>query len=121
MSAFFTSFSQEEKIMTSPVTEATYPGGHAEMIKFITNNLEIPAHFQGFGRIQLRFTVSETGEIKNIQVRRGIEECPECSDAAIEVLKKMPRWKPAFSSIENKEVASEYVLPIKFERKPEGK
>lgn len=119
---YFVSFSlySQEKLIhhssRSPISEATYPGGYSEMIRFINEHLEIPDDFYGVGRVNLRFTVSETGMIKDIQVRRGIEGCATCSESAIKVLKKMPHWKPAYSYPEKKEVESYVVLPIKFER-----
>lgn len=115
----FSLFSQEKQYHDpsgSPITEASYPGGTSEMTKFIVKHLEVPAGFYGTDRVSLRFTVSETGEVKDIQIRRGIEGCEACSEAAIAVLTKMPRWKPAYSHPEKKEVESYFVLPIKFER-----
>lgn len=99
------------------ITEATYPGGVAEMTKFIQSHLEIPADFSGSGAVNLRFVVDEKGEVSNVVVRRGIDGCEPCSNAAIAVMQKMPKWKPAYSNPEKKHVESIHVLSIKFEQK----
>lgn len=107
------SFSQT----VNSITEATYPGGSAEMIKFIQSHLEIPADFSGSGTVNLRFVINEKGEVSDVIVRRGIDGCEPCSNAAIAVMQKMPKWKPAYSVPEKKNVESIHVLPIKFEQK----
>lgn len=107
------SFSQT----VNSITEAVYPGGSAEMTKFIQSHLEIPADFSGSGMVNLRFVINERGEVSNVIVRRGIDGCEACSSAAIAVMQKMPKWKPAYSVSEKKNVESLHVLPIKFEQK----
>lgn len=113
-----TSFSQEEEIIYSgyPVVEASYSGGVTEMRKFIQENMEIPNGFHGTGKVYLRFTINELGEVGEIEIAKGIDECPACSDVAIAVFKKMPKWKPAYSFSDKKNVSSRFRLPIKFER-----
>jgi TonB family protein len=118
----FHSFSQEKSSVSNyPISDAIYPGGYAEMTKFIQENLEIPASFNGSGTVNLRFIISETGQVTNVMIRRGIEGCDTCSDAAVAVMNKMPNWAPAYSQIEKKNVESIFVLPIKFEQKLQKK
>ncbi|HLU87718.1 MAG TPA: energy transducer TonB [Taishania sp.] len=101
------------------ITDAVFPGGPNEMTKFIQENITIPEDFKGTGIVSVRFEISPEGDVINPFVRRGIPECPQCNEEAIAVLNKMPKWKPAFSTVENKPVSSIFVLPIKFEEKKE--
>lgn len=99
------------------ITEATYPGGTSEMTKFIQSHLEIPGDFFGSGTVSLRFIINEKGEVRNVIVRRGIDGCERCSNEAIAVMEKMPKWKPAYSVPEKKNVESIHVLQVKFDQK----
>ncbi|MFV0417657.1 MAG: energy transducer TonB [Dysgonomonas sp.] len=72
-----------------------FPGGEAEMYKFIKDNLRYPAIEQemgNHGRVTIRFVVSKTGEISNIQVVKGVS--PGCDKEAMRVIKSMPKWIP---------------------------
>lgn len=109
-SAFF-SFSQGIREV-----DAEFPGGYAEFMKYIQQNLEIPDDFNGSGRVQLRFVISETGEVKDVQLRRGIEGCDKCNEAAIKVIEKMPNWKPAYSPEKESNIETHYLIPIQFEK-----
>lgn len=72
-----------------------FPGGEAEMYKFIRDNLTYPIIEQemgNHGRVAIRFVVSKTGEITDIKVMKGVS--PGCDREAINVVKKMPKWIP---------------------------
>lgn len=97
-------------------TDAEFPGGYNEFMKFIQENIEIPAEYSGSGKVAVRFRISETGEVKNVQLRRGIEDCLKCNESAIKTIEKMPNWKPAFSSEKQKNIETHYIIPIKFEK-----
>lgn len=91
----------------------TYPGGDSEMQKFIQSNLKYPAEAQKAkiqGRVTLRFTVSNTGEVGGISVVRGISA--ECDAEAVRVIKAMPKWNPGKQN--GQAVAVYYNLPIQF-------
>jgi protein TonB len=64
------------------------------------------------GRVFLRFVVSETGNISNVKVQRGIPDCKECDEEAVRVVRSMPAWKPGKNN--GKAVNQWYNLPIRF-------
>jgi protein TonB len=67
------------------------------MMKFIKENLVIPKLSNNDtinGRVWLRFLITKTGDIKNISVEKGIDNCKECSQEAINLVEKFPKWKP---------------------------
>lgn len=95
---------------------AVFFGGRDEMNKFITKNLRYPESVeQGivFGKVYVKFVVSETGEISAVEVLKGISGCPECSEEAIRLVESMPNWIPGKQN--GKTVKSYVGLPVKFE------
>lgn len=83
------------QILINPEFMPQFPGGEAEMYKFIKDNLRYPTIEQemgNHGRVTIRFVVSKTGEISNIQVVKGVS--PGCDKEAMRVIKNMPKWIP---------------------------
>lgn len=93
-----------------------FPGGEAEMYKFIRENLTYPIVEQemgNHGRVTIKFVVSKTGEITDIKVMKGVS--PGCDREAINVVKKMPKWIPGKQ--QGVPVAVYFNLPIVFQLK----
>ncbi len=96
-----------------PQVLSDFPGGTVQMQNFIGRNIEYPKeaiekNIQG--KVYLSFIVQKKGNIRDIMVERGAD--PLLDKAAIEVIRKMPRWKPA--RVHGKKVASRVRLPIIF-------
>lgn len=73
----------------------TYPGGEEALLKFITDNLEYPKSVQETeieGRVIIGFVVDRDGSVTHVEVRKGI--APALDNAAVDVVKKMPKWIP---------------------------
>jgi protein TonB len=71
-------------------------GGMQAFYKYLSNNIVYPAMAREAGisgKCFLRFVVSESGQISDIQVQKGVPGCPECDREAIRVLKSYPKWK----------------------------
>ena len=91
----------------------TFPGGEAELMKFIRDNLRYPltAKKEGIqGRVILRFVVTKTGAIDNITVLRSLD--PACNEEAIRLIKSMPRWIPGKQN--GNAVPVYFTLPVVF-------
>lgn len=106
---------EKEEILTFVAEEAQFPGGTAEMMKYLGKNIKYPeiaiqANIQG--KVTLRFVVGKNGEIENVNVVKGVPGCPECDKEAIRVVKSMPKWKPAKN--DGKVVKSYFSLPVTF-------
>ena len=104
---------EEEKPYDAVEQMTTFPGGEAELMKFIRENLKYPlsAQKEGIqGRVILRFVVSKTGSIENITILRSLE--PACDEEAIRLIKSMPRWIPGKQNGNN--VPVYYTLPVVF-------
>lgn len=106
---------QKEIIYTIVQELPEYVGGASEMTKYINKNFQYPpiAKEKGItGKCFLKFVVSSDGSIKDIQVLKGVSQCPECDQEAIRIIKGMPNWKPG--KVGGKAVSSYYNYPFKF-------
>lgn len=90
-----------------------FPGGDAELMRFIGSNLKYPtiAAENGIGgRVVIRFVVGKDGRVSDIQVVRPLD--PSCDKEAIRVVKSMLNWIPGMQNGRN--VPVYYTLPILF-------
>ncbi|MFY7668561.1 MAG: energy transducer TonB [Crocinitomicaceae bacterium] len=95
--------------------EAEFPGGNVYLLKFIQENLVYPEGYGDIdvvGKIYVKFVVSKTGICRDFQILRGMQDS-KLERSTIEMLKKMPVWKPA--KMNGKEVDSYYILPVYIE------
>lgn len=94
---------------------ARFPGGTAEMMRFLGTHLKYPSIGQELGiegKCFMQFVVRKNGEISNVKVIRGIHDYPEFSQEATRVIKMMPKWQPGKDK--GKVVDSYFQLPIQF-------
>lgn len=91
-----------------------YPGGEAEMMKFLKKNIKYPvkAKEQGIkGTVFMSFVVEKDGSVGDVEVSKGVD--PLLDVEAMRVVNSMPKW--AAGKQNNKRVAVQYTLPVKFE------
>ena len=62
------------------------------------------------GRVVLRFIIEPDGELTHAEVIQSMN--PECDNAALNIISKMPKWDPAMQG--GVFVAAYYTLPITF-------
>lgn len=102
------------KIFTIVEEMPEFEGGLKNLYKFLGENIKYPKRERDAGTqgvVHLKFVVGKKGEIKNIEVLRGVNEAID--KAAIRVLKAMPNWKPGKQR--GKKVSVSYMLPIRFQ------
>jgi|GEM_PF-1010215 len=105
----------KEDIFSYVEEPASFPGGVEAMKTFIAKNLKYQesmkeANIQG--KVFLKFIVSETGEISDVKILKGLPDCKECDMEAMRVVKAMPKWIPGKNN--GKSVKSFYNLPVPF-------
>ncbi len=105
---------KEPEVFTVVEDMPEFPGGQAELFKYLQKNLEYPPlakenNIQG--RVVIEFVVDENGKITNPRVVKDIGW--GCGEAALKVVKSMPRWKPGKQR--NKPVSVRYNLPVRFQ------
>ncbi|MES2556877.1 MAG: energy transducer TonB [Bacteroidota bacterium] len=94
---------------------AEFPGGTAELLKFIKANIQYPkiaVKQQLEGKCFLQFIVEKDGTVSSFKVIRGVPDCPECDAEALRVVGIMPKWKPG--EVDGNPVRSNFNLPIMF-------
>lgn len=104
---------EEEQIFTIVEEMPSFPGGEAELFKYLGKNTKYPqmATDAGIsGVVYVTFVVDKDGKIRDAKVLRGIGG--GCDEEAIRVVKSMPSWKPGKQR--GKAVTVQYNLPIRF-------
>jgi TonB family protein len=90
-----------------------YPGGDAELMKFVVENTKYPkeAMEKGIqGIVYVRFVVNSTGKVENTIVMRSVD--PILEEEAKRVILSMPDWKPG--SKDGKPVGVYFIVPVQF-------
>jgi len=90
-----------------------FPGGEAQLVKYLGDNIKYPAiaRENGItGTVFVTFVVGPDGQVKDVKVLRGIGG--GCDEEAKRVVMAMPKWKPGKQR--GKTVSVQYNLPIRF-------
>ena len=97
----------------SDTIKPQFPGGPAEMKKFIAENMRWPAMSDEVeGTVYMRFTVEKDGTITHIEVAKGIPTHAGFDQEATRLVSVMPEWIPG--KIKEQPVAMEVTIPIRF-------
>ena len=103
----------DNKVYESAEVMPEFPGGQAELLKFVAKSIKYPTEAQrrgAQGRVIVKFVVETNGSISNIHVVKGID--PLLDAEAIRVCTTMPTWAPARQ--EGKAVRCYYTIPVTF-------
>lgn len=103
----------KEKVYEKCEVLPEYPGGIQAMMKFIGENQKYPAEAVKRGeqgRVVVSFVVEKDGSLTDIEVTK--HATPTLDAAAVETVKKMPKWKPG--THKGKKVRVQFALPISY-------
>jgi len=101
----FESFAIQEKPM--------FPGGEAELIKYVAEHTKYPviAQENGIeGTVYIRFVVTKTGQVGQATVMRAVD--PLLEEEALRVVKSLPKWEPGKNN--GNPVNVWFIIPVKF-------
>lgn len=104
---------EEEQIFTIVEDMPSFPGGEAELFKYLGKSIKYPQMAQDAsisGVVYVTFVVGKDGKISDAKVLRGIGG--GCDEEALRVVRSMPAWKPGKQR--GKPVTVQYNLPIRF-------
>lgn len=99
---------EEELTMDTPVDEMedevkplndvdelpVFPGGNAQLIKWLTQNLKYPESAKNDkvgGKVVVEFVVNADGSVSNVRLAKNVE--PRLDSEALRVVGMMPAWK----------------------------
>ena len=91
----------------------TFPGGEEALLNYISEHIKYPsvALEQGIqGTVMLRFVVTGTGEIGEVQILKGLD--PYCDREAKRVVASLPKFIPGKQ--QGRPVSVWYTCPIRF-------
>ncbi len=104
---------EEEKPLENAEQAPSFPGGIDALNKFLSENIHYPiiAQESGIqGKVIIKFVVSRTGDIMDVQVIRGVDA--SLNQEAVRVVQSMPRWIPGKQK--GKAVSVYFTLPVEF-------
>ena len=77
---------------------AMFPRGQEGMMSFMMQNMKYPKEAEkdkAQGTVIVHFVIETDGSISNIKVPDSLKIHPVLDAAAVQFVKKMPKWKPA--------------------------
>ncbi len=104
---------EENKVFTSVEQMPTFPGGEAELMKYLGSHIKYPqmAAENGVqGRVVVQFVVTKTGSIGEVKVVRGKD--PDLDKEAVRVVKTLPKFNPG--KMNGQPVNVWFTLPVNF-------
>lgn len=119
--------SEEAKVAVNPKSDGkpiftvveempSYPGGEAELRKFLAYNLSVPADARKagiHGTVYATFLVKEDGTVTDAKIIRGIGQ--SCDNEVLRVISLMPKWYPGKQN--GRPVSVQFNMPVNFEKK----
>ncbi len=96
-----------------PESEASYPGGQAQLHQYIKANAidKIPdGTFTKYNLTAVKFAINEDGQVVDAQVSETSKN-KKTDEILLEAVNAMPRWKPA-EYANGKKVKQEFVLAV---------
>ena len=104
---------EETKVFDVVEQMPSFPGGDAELMKFLSSHIKYPvvAEENGIqGRVIATFVVERDGSISDVKVIKSVD--PSLDKEAIRVLKSMPKWIPGKQN--GAPVRVKYTVPVTF-------
>ena len=90
-----------------------FPGGEEELLKFVTENTKYPEVAKEKkiqGKVFVQFVINKDGNVEDVKLAKGVD--PLLDEAAIDVVKSMPQWKPGTQR--GQAVKVSYTIPVNF-------
>ena len=95
-----------------------FPGGEQALLHYLAEQTSVYASSHEQEYLRVRVIVEKEGEITHpyfILDRNPLGKNPFFRKAALEIIQKMPKWKPGLK--DGKVVRSYYTIPIMFKLK----
>ncbi|MDE6491290.1 MAG: energy transducer TonB [Muribaculaceae bacterium] len=100
-------------IVDAPDQQPTFPGGDAELNKWVSNHIRYPAMAADSGIqgcVIVKFVVQKNGSIGEVKVSRGKD--PGLDNEAVRVVKSLPKFIPG--KLNGQAVNTWFTLPVNF-------
>lgn len=102
-----------QEVLLIPEVFPKFPGGEIALKKHIYENIDYSVMNYGNiqGKVYVRFVVTTTGEVANVEVVRGVDKILD--DEAVRVVKTLPNFTPG--TMNGKPVNVWYTVPVDFQ------
>lgn len=103
----------EKKIYNEVEVPPNFPGGMAELLKYLQTNIVYPkeAAEQGIqGSVVVRFVVNADGKVTDVTLLRSVEK--HLDEEALRAVRAMPDWEPG--KLKGETVSVYFTLPVYF-------
>lgn len=104
---------EETKVFDVVEQMPSFPGGDAELMKYLNSHIKYPAVAEENGiqgRVVATFVVERDGSITDVKVIKSVD--PSLDKEAVRVVKSMPKWNPGKQN--GQAVRVKYNLPVTF-------
>ena len=104
---------KKEEIFTAVEQMPQFPGGEAELMKYVANHIKYPtmaAENNIQGRVVVKFVVKKDGSVGEVQVLRGKD--PDLDKEAVRVVRTLPKFIPG--KMNGQAVSVWFTLSINF-------
>lgn len=104
---------EDTKVFTSVEQMPQFPGGEAELLKWISTHIKYPAiamENNVQGKVVVQFVVTRDGSIGEVKIARGKD--PDLDKEAMRVVRTLPKFIPG--KMNGQAVNVWYTLPINF-------
>ena len=91
-----------------------FPGGEEALVKFIAESTKYPEEAKNKrieGKVFVQFVINKEGNVENVKLAKSID--PLLDEAAMNIVKSMPQWKPGRQKGEAVKVS--FTIPINFQ------
>ena len=108
-----------ETIYRSVEQMPQFPGGEAELMKYINSHKQYPAFAAmsgAHGSVIVQFVVDKTGRVGEVKVVRSVDK--DLDREAVRVCKSLPKFAPGRQN--GQAVSVWYTLPVTFEQQTRG-
>lgn len=102
-----------ERIYTSVEQNPVFPGGQAELLKFLSDNIQYPpqaAENGTEGKVVVQFVIEKDGHVGDAKIVRGAGE--EFNQEAIRVCQSLPKFTPGRK--DGQPVRVWFTVPVTF-------
>lgn len=91
-----------------------FPGGEEGLLKFVTENTKYPEVAKEKkiqGKVYVQFVINREGNVEDVKLAKGVD--PLLDEAAMNIVKSMPQWKPGKQRGQYVKVS--FTIPINFQ------
>ena len=104
---------EKEEVFRAVEQMPQFPGGDAELMKFLRDNIVYPAMAQENnvqGKVIVQVVVTKTGDIGEVKVVKSVDR--DLDNEAVRLVKKLPKFIPG--RMNGQAVNVWYTLPVQF-------